>query len=55
MDLYIYAQSDEEAVLKAQSIAQNERKQYDNRAKIKAVHKIPFGQIGGAEKIFGDE
>ncbi|MDG1950927.1 MAG: hypothetical protein P8J32_09010 [bacterium] len=45
MDMYIYAESDEDAIRKSQEIVEKEKDQYDNQAQVLTVHKAPFGTM----------
>lgn len=42
MDMYIYANDDQHAIEIAEEIAQKERNQWDNQARIMSVHSTPF-------------
>lgn len=42
MDLYIYANDDQHAIQIAEEIAQKERDQWDNQARVMSVHSTPF-------------
>ena len=43
--MYIYAESDEDAIRKSQEIVEKEKDQYDNQAQVLTVHKAPFGTM----------
>ena len=45
MDMYIYAKGDEDAINKAQKIAQKEKDKHDNQAQVLKVHSAPFGTM----------
>lgn len=49
MDMYIYANDDQDAIQIAQSIAEKERDQWDNQAQVLSVHKTPFGMMKAKE------
>ncbi len=44
MDMYIYAESDEQALMIANDIVKKENDEWDNQAKILSVHSAPYGQ-----------
>ena len=42
MDMYVYANDDQHAIQIAENIAQKEREQWDNQARVMKVHSTPF-------------
>jgi len=45
LQLYIWADSDKEAVKLAQKIQQRQREKFDNRCNINRLAEAPFGRI----------
>lgn len=51
MDFYVYANSDEEAAMKAKSIAKDMDSKFDNQAKVVSIHNRE-GAMGSSEVEF---
>ena len=51
MDMYVYANDDQHAIQIAEKIAQKERDQWDNQARVKEVHSTPFASAA-IDQIF---
>lgn len=43
MDMYLYADDEQDAINIAKNIIEKERDQYDNQAQILSIHSAPFG------------
>ena len=44
-DMFIYADSDEDAVKQAEKIQEKYRRKYDNRCTIRGLEESPFGRL----------
>ena len=51
IDLYVYAENDEQAIKEAQFYVEHNRLVEDNKASIVSIHETPFGNIGDARNI----
>ena len=50
-DQYIYADSDEQALQLAESLAKSQRDHFDNHCQVKSLHSQQFGKLGSAEVV----
>lgn len=51
VDLYIYANTDDEAIKEAKKVIDTLENKDDCKAEILSIHETPFGSIGGARKV----
>lgn len=51
VDLYIYANTDDEAIKEAKKVIDTLENKDDCKAEILSIHETPFGSIGEARKV----
>jgi len=51
IDLYVYANSDDDAMNEAKEIVKILENKNDSKTEILSIHETPFGTIGEARKV----